>query len=85
MSQYQNHCINSQERITPGGILVVLLIDIILAFTILIFVTGHLYKDVDNTTTYLRQYPLNSTLLVCNRTQTITDLIRIEKRLHFMI
>jgi hypothetical protein len=82
MTPYQNHSEVSQERITIRGIIVMILVDIIL-FILLLSIVSCLYEDTDNPSTNLRQYPLNSTSLVCDRKQTITELTRIEKKITF--
>lgn len=82
MTPYQNQLEVPQQRITIRGIIVMILVDIIL-FIFLLSIVSCLYEDTDKPTTYLRQQPLNASSLVCNRNQTITDLIRIEKKISF--
>jgi len=84
MDSYQNHSEGSRERISKGCLIFMLIVDILLFISIMyaiIFIKP--YEDTDNTSTNLRQYPLNSTSLVCHRKQTITELTRIEKRITF--
>jgi len=41
------------------------------------------YEDMDNPTANLRQHPLNSSSFVCDRTQYINELIRMDKKIVF--
>ena len=41
------------------------------------------YEDMDNPTSNLRQHPLNSSSFVCDRTQYINELIRMDKKIVF--